>query len=67
MEQLLETFILRINITMYEDSPIEKFDSSLYNGQSLISNFDIFFVGNGIFFYFREGGKLVLSGPAHPI
>ena len=33
MEQLLETFILPINITMHKDSPIEKLDSSMYNGQ----------------------------------
>ena len=33
MEQLLETFILRINITMYEDSHIDKLDSYAYNGQ----------------------------------
>ena len=33
MEKLLETFILPINITMHEDSPIENLDSSIYNGQ----------------------------------
>ena len=50
MEQLLETFLLRINITMNEDSPIEKFDSSIYNGQSLVSTRDAVSVGNGRFF-----------------
>ena len=60
MEQLLETFILQINIKMHEDSPIDKLDSSFYNGQSLVSTCDVFFVGNGTFFYFREDGKLDL-------
>ena len=60
MEQLLETFILPINITMHEDSPIEKLDSSIYNGQSLVSTCDAVCVGNDIFFYFNEDGKLDL-------
>ena len=46
MEQLLETFIISINITMHEDSLIEKLDSSIYNGQLLVSTYDVFFVGN---------------------
>ena len=45
---------------MNEDSPIEKFDSSIYNGQSLVSTRDAVSVGNGRFFYFNEDGKLDL-------
>ena len=60
MEKLLETFIISINITMHEDSLIEKLDSSIYNGQSLVSTCDIVCVGNGRFFYFNEDGKLDL-------
>ena len=61
MGQLLETFILPINITMHEDSPIEKLDSSIYNEQSLVSTCDVVCVGNGISFYFDEDGKLDLN------
>ena len=61
MGQLLETFILPINITMHEDSPIEKLDSSIYNGQSLVSTCDVVCVGNGILVYFNEDGKLDLN------
>ena len=61
MGQLLETFILPINITMHEDSPIEKLDCSIYNGQSLVSTCDVVCVGNGIFFYFNVDGKLDLN------
>ena len=60
MEQLLETFILRINIIMHEDSPIDKSDSFVYNGQSLASTCDVVCVGNGRFFYFNDDGKLDL-------
>ena len=49
MEKLLETFILPININMHENSPIEKMDSSIYNGQSLVSTCDVVCVGNGKF------------------
>ena len=49
MEQLLETFILRINITIHEDSPFYKLDSSLYNGQSLVSTCDVFFLAMAYF------------------
>ena len=55
MEKLLETFILPININMHENSPIEKLDSSIYNGQSLVSTCDVVCVGNGIFFLFQRG------------
>ena len=58
MEQFLETFVLPINITMHEDSPIEKFDSSIYNGQLLVSTCDVVCVGNDIFFYIDEDDKL---------
>ena len=61
MEQLLETFISQMNITMHEDSPIEKLDSSIYNVQSLVSTCDIVCVGNGIFFYFNKDGKLDIN------
>ena len=60
MEKLLETFILRINITMHEDSPIDKLDYYLYNWQSLVSTCDVVYVGNGRFFHFNEDGKLDL-------
>ena len=60
MEQLVETFILPINITMHEDSPTENLDSSMYNEQSLVSTCDVVCVGNGIFFYFNKDGKLDL-------
>ena len=60
MEQLIETFILRINITIHEYSPIDKLDYSVYNGQSLVPTCDIVCVGNGRFFYFNEDGKLDL-------
>ena len=53
MGQLLETFTLTININMHEGSPIEKLDSSIYNGKSLISTFDVVCVGNDRFFYFK--------------
>ena len=69
MQQLLETFILRINITMHEDPPVDKLDSSIYNGQSLVSTCDVVCVGNDIFFYFNEDGKLdlhVLVKKRHP-
>ena len=46
---------------MHEDSHIEKLDSSIYNGQSLVSTCDVVCVGNGIFFYFNEDGKLNLN------
>ena len=55
MENLLETFILPINITMHENLPIEKLDSSINNGQFLVSICYIFFVGNGKFFLFQQG------------
>ena len=58
MEQLLETIILPINITMHKNSLIERLDSLIYNGQSLVSTCDIFCVGSGIFFYFNECGKI---------
>ena len=58
MKKILETFTLTININMHEGSPIEKLDSSIYNGKSLISTFDVVCVGNGIFFYFNKDGKL---------
>ena len=70
MEQLLETFILRINITIHEDSPIDKLDSSLYNGQSMVSTCGVVCVDNGRFFYFKEGGKLdihVLVKKRYPV
>ena len=57
MEKLLERFILSISITMHEESPIGNLDSSMYNGQSLVSTCDIVCVGNGRFFYFNEDGK----------
>ena len=60
MEQLIETFILPINITLHEDSPIDKLYSSLYNGQSLVSTCDVVCGGNRIFFNFKEDGKLYL-------
>ena len=53
MEKLLETFILLNNITMNEDSSIEKYDSSIYNIQSLVPTWDIIYVCNGILFYFN--------------
>ena len=58
MEQFLETFVLPINITMHEDSPIEKSDSSIYNGQLLVSTCYVVCVGNDIFFYLDEDDKL---------
>ena len=60
MKQFLETFILLVNITMHENSPIEKLDSSIYNSQSLVLTYYIICVGSGIFFYFNEDGKLDL-------
>ena len=60
MEHLLETFILQIRITMHEDSPIEKWDSSIYNGQPLVPTCDVVCVGNVRFLYFNEDGKLNL-------
>ena len=45
---------------MHKNSPIEKLDSSIYNGQSLVSTCDIFCVGNGIFLYFNKDSKLYL-------
>ena len=60
MEQLLEIFMISVNITVQEDSPIEKLDSSLYNGQSLVWTCDVVCVGNDRFFYFNEDGKLDL-------
>ena len=60
MEQLLEIFILPINITVHEDSPIEKLNSSIYNGQSLVSTSGVVCVGNGRFFYLNNDGKLDL-------
>ena len=33
METIIETFISRNNITMHENSHIDKLDSSLYNGK----------------------------------
>ena len=61
MGQLLEKFILPINITMHEDSPTEKFHSSIYNGQSLVLTCDVVCVGNSIFLYLGEDGKLYLN------
>ena len=55
---------------MHKDSPIEKLDSSIYNGQSLVSTCDIVCDGNGIFFYFNEDGKLdinILVKKRHPV
>ena len=70
MEQFLETFILPINITVHEDSPIiGKLNSSIYNGQSLVSTSDVVCVGNGRFFYLNKDGKLdlhVLVGKKTP-
>ena len=43
---------------MHEDSPIEKLDSSIYNGQLLVSTCDVVCVGNVIFFYLDEDDKL---------
>ena len=60
MKQLLGTFILRINITIHEEPPIDKLDSSIYNGQSLVSTCDVVCAGNGRFLYFNEDGKLDL-------
>ena len=61
MKQLLETFILPINITMPKNSPIERLDSSIDNSQSLVSTCDIICVVNGGLFYFIEDGKLYLN------
>ena len=61
MEKLFETFKLPINIIMHDDSPIEKFNYSIYNGQLLVSTSDVVCVGNGISFYFNEYGKLDLN------
>ena len=60
MSQSLETFILLVNITKHEVSPIDKLDSSINNGQSLVSTCDAVFVGNGRFFCFNENVKLYL-------
>ena len=60
MQQLLEKCILRINVIMHEDSPIDKLYYSLYNGKQLVSTCDVVCVGNGIFFYFNKDGKLDL-------
>ena len=60
MEQLLETFILSINITIHEDSPTENLDYSIYNGQSLVSTCDVVCVVNSRFCYFGEDVKLDL-------
>ena len=60
MKQLLEMFILRINITIPKNSLIENLYFSIYNSQSLVSTCDIICVGNGIFFYFKKDGKLDL-------
>ena len=57
MEKLLENFILPINIAMHEDSRIENLDSSVYNGKSFVSTFDVVCVGNMRFFYFNKNGK----------
>ena len=70
MEQLLETFISPINITIHEDSPIEKLDYSIYNGQFLVSTCDVVCVDNVIFFYLDEDDKLdihVLVKKRHPV
>ena len=61
METFLETFILLINITRHKNSPIENLDSSIYNGQSLVSTYDIVFFWQWQIFYFGEGGKLDLQ------
>ena len=61
MEQFLEAFTLKMNITIHEDSPIENLYSSIYNGQSLVSTYYIVCVGNGRFFYFNEDGKLDIN------
>ena len=45
---------------MHKNSPIERLDSSIYNGQQLVSTWDIVCVGNGIFFYLKKDGKLYL-------
>ena len=60
MEQLVETFILPINITMHEDSPTKKLDYSMYNEQLLVSTCDIACVVNVRCFYVNEDGKLHL-------
>ena len=70
MGKLLEFFSLLINITIHEDSPIDKLESSLYNGQSLISTCDVVCVENVRFFYFNEDGKLdlyVLVKKVYPV
>ena len=46
---------------MHEDPPIDNLDSSIYNGQSLVSTCDVVCVGNDTFFYFNEDGKLDLN------
>ena len=45
---------------MHEDLPIEKLDSSIYDGKSLVSTGDVACVGNGRFFCFSKDGKLDL-------
>ena len=60
MEQLLETFLLPINIKMHEHLHIENLDSSIYIGQSVLLTYDVACVGNGRFFYFNEDGKIDL-------
>ena len=53
MEQLLETLILPISITIHEDLPIDKLDSSIYTVQSLVSTCYAVCVVNDRFFYFN--------------
>ena len=48
-EQLLETFILLINITMNKKEYIENLYSSMYNGQYLVWTCDTVCSGNGRF------------------
>ena len=60
MEQLLEAFILPINIIMQKDSLVKILYYFIYKWQSLVSTCDVFCVGNGIFLYFNEDGKLDL-------
>ena len=58
MNQFIETYKPLINIIMPKNSLIEKFDSSIYNSELLVSTCDIICVRNGRFFHFDEDGKL---------
>ena len=55
---------------MHEDSPIENLDSSIFNGQSVVSTCDLVCVGHGRFFYFNKYVKIdlhVLVKKRHPV